>query len=71
MTLPQIISLLAAAGVAVMYVWPMLPPAPSVMAEPAMMTHLRNVMAVRDAYKTQDVTDKCNALIQALLGIKP
>ena len=70
MTIPQIISLLAAAGVAIMYIWPLLPAAPSISAEPAMLAHLRSIMAVRDAYKSPEVAEKCNALMEVLLGIK-
>ena len=69
MTVPQIISLIAAAGVALMYLWPMLP-LPVSKPESEMLVHLRNIMAVRDAYKTQDVNAKCNALLEVLLGIK-
>lgn len=68
MTVPQIISVVAAVGVAAMYLWPLLP---SVSKEPEMLTHIKNVIAIRDTYRTPGVTEKCNALMEALLGIKP
>jgi hypothetical protein len=70
MTLPQIVSLLAAAAVAAMYLRDLLP-AKLFAGEPQTLTHIRNVIAIRDAYKTPDVTARCNALMEALLGIKP
>jgi len=68
MTVPQIVSLVAAAGVALMYLWPHIPIKRN---EPELLGHIRNIIAVRDAYKTQAVVDSCNALMEALLGIKP
>lgn len=69
MTLPQIISLAAAAIVACLYLKDLLP-AKLVQGDPETLTHIRNILAVRDAYKNQEVTDRCNALMEALLGIK-
>lgn len=69
MTLPQIISLAAAAIVACLYLKDLLPPG-VVQGEPQTLRHLRNIIAVRDAYKSPDVTARCNALMEALLGIK-
>lgn len=68
MTVPQIVSVVAAVGVAAMYLWPLLP---SASQEPEMLTHIKNVIAIRDTYRNQGVTEKCNALMEALLGIKP
>ena len=68
MTVPQIISLVAAGGVVLMYLWPHLKLTPS---EPVMLHHIRNIIDVRDTYKTPAVTEKCNALMEVLLGIKP
>ena len=70
MTIPQIISVTAAAGVAVMYAWPWLQWLLAGSKDPVLLTHLRNVIAVRDAYKTPEVGKACNALMEALLGIK-
>jgi len=70
MTLPQIVSVVAAAIVAFMYLRDLVP-AGIVRHEPETLAHLRNIIAVRDAYKTPEVTARCNALMEALLGIKP
>jgi hypothetical protein len=70
MTLPQIVSLLAAAAVAAMYLRDLLP-ANLFAGEAQTLTHIRNVLAIRDAYKTPEVATRCNALMEALLGIKP
>lgn len=69
MTLPQIIAVVAAGVVAFMYLKDFLPLA----GQPKDQTliHLRNIIAVRDAYKNAEVTTRCNALMEALLGIKP
>jgi len=69
MTLPQIISLVAAAIVACLYLKDLLP-AGVAHGEPQTLTHIRNIIAVRDAYKNPEVTARCNALMEALLGIK-
>jgi hypothetical protein len=69
MTLPQIISLVAAVVVAGLYLKDLVPSG-LVQREPATLAHLRNIIAVRDAYKTPEVTARCNALMEALLGIK-
>jgi hypothetical protein len=68
MTLPQIISVAAAVVVAVLYLRDLVP----VLAprEPQTLHHIRNIIAVRDAYKNSEVTARCNALMEALLGIK-
>ena len=70
MTLPQIVSLLAAAAVAAMYLRDLLP-AKWLAGEPQTLTHIRHELAIRDAYRTPEVTTRCNALMEALLGIKP
>ncbi len=70
MTIPQIISLVAAAIVAGMYLKDLVPGG-LVRREPETLAHIRNIIAVRDAYKNQEVTARCNALMEALLGIKP
>jgi hypothetical protein len=70
MTLPQIISLVAAVIVASLYMRDLVPTG-IVKREPETLGHLRNIIAVRDAYKTPEVTARCNALMEALLGIKP
>jgi hypothetical protein len=69
MTIPQIISVVAAVGVAAMYLWPHLPGVAA--KEPDLLSHIRNIILVRDAYKNTSVTEKCNALMEALLGTKP
>lgn len=70
MTLPQIIAVVSAVIVAGMYLKDLVP-AGLVRREPEMLLHLRNIIAVRDAYKNPDVTARCNALMEALLGMKP
>jgi len=70
MTLPQIISLVAAVIVAFLYLRD-LTPVGMPRRETGMLGHLRNIIAVRDAYKDPEVTARCNALMEALLGIKP
>ena len=67
MTLPQIIAVVSAVVVAGMYLKDFMP---RVWQEPETLTHIRNIIAVRDAYKNHDVTARCNALMEALLGIK-
>lgn len=68
MTTMQIVSVIAAGCVGLWYLLPVLPARKN---EPEMLAHLRNIIAVRDTYKNADVTAKCNALMEALLGIKP
>jgi hypothetical protein len=70
MTATQIVALLAAAGVAVMYLWPLVQWTVQSKQDPVLLTHIRNVIAVRDSYRTPEVTAACNALMEALLGIK-
>lgn len=70
MTLPQIISLVAAVIVALLYLKDLVP-AGVFQREPETLAHIRNIIAVRDAYKNPEVTARCNALMEALLGIKP
>jgi len=70
MTLPQIISVVAAVIVAGLYLRDLVPGG-LVPREPKTLSHLRNIIAVRDAYKSHEVTARCNALMEALLGIKP
>lgn len=70
MTIQQIIAVLAALGVAAMYLKDLVPGG-LLPKEPETMTHIRNIIAVRDAYKNSEVTARCNALMEALLGIKP
>lgn len=70
MTLPQIISLVAAVAVAAMYLRDLVP-AKLFAGEPQTLTHIRHVIAIRDAYRTPEVSARCNALMEALLGIKP
>lgn len=67
MTLPQIISVVAAVAVAAIYLRDFVPGLPR---EPQTLHHIRNIIAVRDAYKNSEVTARCNALMEALLGIK-
>lgn len=69
MTLPQIISLTAAVIVAGLYLKDLIPPG-LVKRDPETLAHIRNIIAVRDAYKNPEVTARCNALMEALLGIK-
>ena len=64
MTFPQIISVVAAVVVAGLYLKDFIPSGNST------LRHLRNIIAVRDAYKNPEVTARCNALMEALLGIK-
>lgn len=67
MTIPQIISLVGVGAVALMYLWPMLQlPA----KKPDMLTHIKHVLAIREAYPTQEVLTASNALMEALLEIK-
>ena len=68
MTAMQVFSVLAAACVGLWYLWPLLPVGNG---DPGMLVHLKNIIAVRDAYKTPAVTERCNALMEALLGTKP
>lgn len=67
MTLQQIVALVAALVVAGMYLKDFIP---SGWRESDTLTHIRNIIAVRDAYKNPEVTARCNALMEALLGIK-
>jgi hypothetical protein len=69
MTLPQILSVVAAVVVACLYLRDLVPEG-LVPREPETLAHIRNIIAVRDAYKNQEVTARCNALMEALLGIK-
>lgn len=66
MTLPQILAVVAAGFVAAMYLKDFLPARGT-----PMLTHMRHVMDIRDTYKTPEVASRCNALLEALLGIKP
>lgn len=70
MSATQIVAIVAAAGVAGLYAWPLVAGLLQGGKSPVLLTHLRNVIAVREAYKTAEVTDACNALMEALLGIK-
>lgn len=70
MTLTQIIAVVAAVIVAGLYLKDLVP-AGLVQREPETLKHIRNIIAVRDAYRNQEVTARCNALMEALLGIKP
>lgn len=67
MTIPQIISVVGAVVVAGMYLVPLIPA-----LKPAgdTLTHLKHIIAVRDAYPSQAVKDKANALMEAILEIK-
>jgi hypothetical protein len=69
MTTPQIVSVVAAVVVAALYLRDLIPSMGP--REPQTLHHLRNIIAVRDAYKSSEVTARCNALMEALLGIKP
>lgn len=60
----QIVSLVVAAGVALVYLLPLL----KIGGEDPLVTHIKNVVAIRDQYKSDPVTAACNALIQTLLG---
>jgi hypothetical protein len=70
MTVPQIISVVGAVAVALLYLkdmWPIgLTP-----KGPDTLKHVRNILAVRDAYRSPEVAARCNALMEALLGVKP
>jgi hypothetical protein len=68
MTTPQIVSVVAAVVVAAMYLRDLMPVL--VPREPKTLYHIRNIIAVRDAYRSSEVTARCNALMEALLGIK-
>jgi hypothetical protein len=70
MTTMQIVALAAAGCVAAMYAWPWASAAIGVKRHPVLLTHLRNIIAVRESYQTAEVTQACNALMEALLGIK-
>lgn len=71
MTIPQIASL-ALLAVGVLYVYGR-PLAGQLFAvrEPELMDHVRSVVTIRDQYRNPDVTAACNALLQAMLGVKP
>ena len=71
MNATQIVAVLAASGVAAMYLWPIARWAFTSKHTPPLLGHIRNVIAVRDEYRTPEVTAACNALMEALLGIKP
>lgn len=71
MTAAQIVSVIAASGVAIMYLWPLATGAIQGKQSPELLSHIKNIIAVRDSYRTPEVTDACNALMEALLGIKP
>jgi hypothetical protein len=71
MTATQIGAVLAATGVAAMYLWPVVKWLLSGKQGSPLLGHIRNVIAVRDEYRTPEVTQACNALMEALLGIKP
>ena len=69
MTIPQIISIAAVICLLGLYLIPLIK-VPTQPAPESLLSHLRNVIAVRDQYKTPPVTQACNALIQTLLEIK-
>lgn len=69
MTIQQIIAVVAAVVVAGLYLKDLLP-AGLIPQEADTLKHIRNIIAVRDAYKNPEVTARCNALMEALLGIK-
>lgn len=71
MTIPQIISVVAAVVVALLYLKDLIPEGLVPRQDPETLKHIRNIIAVRDAYRNQEVTARCNALMEALLGIKP
>lgn len=70
MTATQIVAVLAAAGVAAMYLWPVVQRLLPGRDNPVLLTHIRNVIAVREEYRTPEVAAACNSLMEALLGIK-
>ena len=70
MTLPQILAVVAALAVAAMYLKDLVPEG-LVPKEPDTLLHIRNIISIRDTYRNQEVTARCNALMEALLGIKP
>ncbi len=70
MNATQIVAVTAAAGVALLYIVPLVRGLFVGPKDPVLLTHLRNVIAVREAYKTPKVTDACNALMEALLDIQ-
>lgn len=65
MSMFQIVALCVAGAVAVAYLLPLLPAAKK--SDP-LLTHLKNVIAIRDQYHADNVTAACNTLIQTLLG---
>lgn len=65
MTIPQIASLVGVGVVALMYLWPLLPA-----RRPAMLTHIKHILAIRESYPTPEVMQASNQLMEALLGIK-
>lgn len=67
MTTPQIVSLVGVGIVGLMYLWPLLK-LPAVKSD--MLTHIKNVLAIRESYPTPEVLAASNALMEALLGIK-
>ena len=69
MTIQQIIAVVAAVVVAGLYLKDLLPGG-LIPQEADTLKHIRNIIAVRDAYKNPEVTARCNALMEALLGIK-
>ncbi len=72
MTTFQIVSLVvlvvAVAGSYGQFLWAKLPqPKPG----NKLLSHIEAVVRVRDAYADQDVTAACNAVLAALLKVKP
>lgn len=70
MNATQIVAVSAAAGVALLYLAPLVRGLVVGKQDSSLLTHLRNVIAVRDSYKTPKVTEACNALMEALLDIQ-
>jgi len=70
MTFPQIASLcLLVAGLLYVYGRPLVGHVFAV-REPQLMDHIRSVVNVREQYRNPEVTQACNALLEALLGVK-
>lgn len=67
MTIPQIISLVGVGVVALLYLWPLLQ-LPAKKSD--MLLHIKNVLAIREAYPTPEVQAASNALMESLLEIK-
>lgn len=70
MTIPQIASVCLLLG-GLLYVYGR-PLAGQLFAvrEPQLMDHIRAVVGVREHYRNPEVTQACNELLEALLGVR-